>query len=64
VTRDFLCIDSCPNPEKALVAITKRVLGKSESLSMSDQQKALLERLSEWIDFSSDTDEMPPIAED
>jgi hypothetical protein len=31
---------------------------------MTDQQESLLKSLREWIDFSSDTDEMPPISAD
>ena len=61
-TRDFLCIDSCPPAEKELVTITKRLLREAGSLSLSDQKESLLKRLREWIDFSSDTDEMPPIS--
>jgi hypothetical protein len=63
-TRDFLCIDSCPPHEKELVAITKRVLRKATYLSLSEQKESLLNRLRDWIDFSSDTDEMPPITTD
>ena len=63
-TRDFLCIDSCPSAEKELAAITKQILREAGSLPMTDQQESLLKRLREWIDFSSDTDEMPPISAD
>ena len=63
-TRDFLCIDSCPPAEKELVAITKRILREATSLPLSEQKESLLKRLREWIDFSSDTDEMPPITAD
>ncbi len=63
-TRDFLCIDSCPSAEKELVAITKRILREAGSLPMTDPQGSLLKRLREWIDFSSDADEMPPISAD
>lgn len=63
-TRDFLCIDSCPPAEKELVAITKRLLREATYLSLSEQKKSLLNRLRDWIDFSSDTDEMPPITAD
>ena len=63
-TRDFLCIDSCPPAEKELVTITKRILREATYLSLSEQKESLLNRLREWIDFSSDTDEMPPITAD
>lgn len=63
-TRDFLCIDSCPPAEKELVTITKRILREATYLSLSKQKESLLNRLRDWIDFSSDTDEMPPITTD
>ncbi len=63
-TRDFLCLDSCSSEEAKLLNITKRVLRNASDLSLSDQKKSLLKRLREWIDFSSDTDEMPPITAD
>lgn len=63
-TRDFLCADSCPSEEKDLVALTKRILRNAAVLPLSDQKESLLKRLREWIDFSSDTDEMPPITAD
>ncbi len=63
-TRDFLCLDSCPPDEGKLVNITKRILRDASNLSLSDQKESLLKRLREWIDFSSDTDEMPPITAD
>jgi hypothetical protein len=63
-TRDFLCIDSCPPAEKELVTITKRILREATYLSLSEQKESLLNRLREWIDFSSDTDELPPITAD
>ena len=63
-TRDFLCVGSCPSVEQELVTLTKRILGNASNLSLSDQKESLLKRLREWLDFTSDTDELPPITAD
>jgi hypothetical protein len=63
-TRDFLTSDTCPQVEKRLLAETKRLIRDASALLLPAQKRSLLHRLESWVDFDSDTDEMPPIAGD
>lgn len=60
--RDFLCLDKCPQDEARLARRFSRVLHEASSIRLRLGPRTLVERVTEWLDFSASTDEMPPIA--
>jgi hypothetical protein len=60
--RDFLCPDKCPQDEVDLWKRLGRSLRQAKLMRLRPAPRTLIERVTEWLEFTASTDEMPPIA--